>query len=138
MELWRYHRESFVRKASGVSEDDARRRLVQSETTLLWLANHLAGTQRHWILGRFAGGDGPPLPPSDTLAAALEACNETWRLVDAVIEQHDFDDLCARLVHGDAEPLNLRWVVIHLLEETARHAGHADIIREILDGSTGR
>jgi hypothetical protein len=55
-----------------------------------------------------------------------------------VIADHDFDDMCANTVHGDTDPLNLRWVVIHLLEETARHAGHADILRELIDGSTGR
>ena len=138
MALWRYHRQSFVRKASGVSDEEARRRFVPSGTTLLWLADHMAGTQRHWILNRFAGIDEPPLPPSDTISAALAACAESWRRIDEVIEAHDFDDLCSQPVHGDTERLNLRWVVVHLLEETARHAGHADIIRELLDGSTGR
>lgn len=138
MELWRYHRASFVRKASGLSEEDASRRLVQSETTLLWLANHIAGTQRNWILNRFAGRSEPPLAASNSISEALAACAETWRIIDGVIEQSDFGELCSRPVHGDSEPLNLRWVVVHLLEETARHAGHADIIREMLDGSTGR
>jgi hypothetical protein len=138
MELWRYHRASFVKKASGVSDEDARRRLVQSETSLLWLANHIAGTQRNWILNRFAGSSEPPLQESVTISEALAACEESWRAIDRVIEAHDFDEPCSRPVHGDSEPLNLRWVVVHLLEETARHAGHADIIRELLDGSTGR
>ena len=40
--------------------------------------------------------------------------------------------------HGRGPPVNLRWVLMHLLEETARHAGHADILRELIDGSTGR
>lgn len=66
MELWRYHRDSFVRKASGLSEEEASRRLVQSDTTLLCLVNHMAGTQRNWVLNRFAGGSEPPLPPSST------------------------------------------------------------------------
>ena len=138
MELWRYHRDSFIRKASGLSDEDASRRFVGSETTLLWLANHMAATQRNWILNRFAGGSAPPLPPCDSIEDALAACEENWRIIDTVIEQHDLDELCSRTVHGDSEPLNLRWVVVHLLEETARHAGHADIIRELVDGSTGR
>jgi len=46
-------------------------------------------------------------------------------------------DLCARPEPG-LDPVNLRWVLMHLLEETARHAGHADIIRELIDGDTGR
>ena len=46
------------------------------------------------------------------------------------------DELCRRPDPG--EPVSLRWVLMHLLEETARHAGHADILRELIDGSTGR
>ena len=138
MALWRYHRESFLRKVSGVADEDAQRRLLGSETTLLWLANHMAATQRNWIINRFAGGDASPLPDARALADAVAVCESTWRDIDEVIEQHSWDDLCARPVHGDTEPVNLRWVVVHLLEETARHAGHADIIRELLDGSTGR
>jgi uncharacterized damage-inducible protein DinB len=136
--LWRYHRESFVRKLRGVSEDDARRCFVGSETTLLWLANHMAGTQRHWIVNRFEGRARPTLPEAEALADAVAACEQVWREIDEVIEQHDWDELCAESVHGDTSPVNLRWVVVHLLEETARHAGHADIIRELIDGSTGR
>lgn len=84
------------------------------------------------------GGADPPLRDAPTIAAAIVACEETWRAIDAVIEQHSLDELCKRTVHGDSQPLNLRWVVAHLLEETARHAGHADILRELIDGSTGR
>jgi hypothetical protein len=109
MELWRYHRESLVRKASGLSDEDARRRLVGSETTLLWLANHVAASQRNWILNRFAGGSDPPLAPSETMEDAIAACRESWRVIDAVIDEHDLDDLCSQTVHGDSDPLNLRW-----------------------------
>lgn len=138
MALWRYHRESFVRKVSGVSDDDASRRLVGSDTTLLWLTNHLAGASRHWVENRFAGRAEPPLAPSPTIAGAVAACEDTWRAIDRTIDGSDLDDLAREAVHGDADPVNLRWIVAHLLEETARHAGHADILRELIDGSTGR
>jgi hypothetical protein len=53
-----------------------------------------------------------------------------------ILDASDLDELCRR---SDApEPVNLRWVLMHLLEETARHAGHADILRELIDGHTGR
>lgn len=53
-----------------------------------------------------------------------------------ILDASDLDELCRR---SDApEPVNLRWVLMHLLEETARHAGHADILRELIDGETGR
>ena len=98
----------------------------------------MAATQRRWIVNRFAGESEPPLPEAPSIADAIAACEETWRRVDEVIDENDFDEPCRRTVDGNAEPLNLRWVVVHLLEETARHAGHADILREQIDGSTGR
>jgi hypothetical protein len=60
-----------------------------------------------------------------------------WSEVDAVVEQAPtLDQECPTFDEGPV--VNLRWVLAHLLEETARHAGHADILREIVDGSTGR
>jgi hypothetical protein len=47
-------------------------------------------------------------------------------------------DLDVRAARDRGEPVNLRWILMHLLEETARHAGHADILRELIDGETGR
>ena len=56
--------------------------------------------------------------------------------VDAIVSSSSLDQPCKAT--GDDVPTNLRWVLMHLLEETAHHAGHADIIRELIDGSTGR
>jgi hypothetical protein len=139
MDLWRYHRESFLAKLSGITEEDASSSLVGSGTSLLWLADHMATTQLGWLAGRFLGE--PPRPDplvSATVAEAVAFCRESWATVDQIIDAHDFDELCAQPVHGDTDPVNLRWVVVHLLEETARHAGHADILRELIDGSIGR
>jgi hypothetical protein len=74
MRLWDYHRQSFLRKVTGVSDADATRRLVGSETTLLWLANHMATTQRGWILNAFAGGsESPPAPVPESMALSMPA-----------------------------------------------------------------
>ena len=135
--LWRYHRQSFVRKVA-VSEEDAKRRLLGSETTLLWLANHLCHAHRLWVDHRFAGGPEPGPGHEETIASAIEACERAWSRTDEIVAAHGLDELCAVTVPGDDQPVNLRWVVAHLLEETARHAGHADILREVIDGSTGR
>jgi hypothetical protein len=138
--LLQYHRESLVRKVTGIDDAAARRRFVDSDTTLLWLIKHAAGAEARWVLWSFAGdvdsmGD-DAVGPDDTLAAAIDEYRTTWVRVDAVVSAADLDDQC-RAVSGD-DVVNLRWVVTHLLEETARHAGHADILRELIDGQTGR
>jgi uncharacterized protein DUF664 len=73
---------------------------------------------------------------SGTLAAAIETYRDGWTRVEAILDATpSLDTPCAR---ADEAQANLRWVLMHLLEETARHAGHADIIRELIDGQTGR
>ena len=138
--LLQYQRDSFVRKMQAVSDADAHRSLVASGTTLLWLVKHMATAESLWVLRRFAGLDldvpGDTVQPEDTMAAAIGAYRDTWSRVDAVVAEASLDDRCRGL--DDESPANLRWVLAHLLEETARHAGHADILRELIDGSTGR
>jgi uncharacterized damage-inducible protein DinB len=138
--LLQYQRDSFVRKIDGVSEDAARHEFVPSGTTLLWLLKHMAAAEVTWVVRRFAGEDAGPLDETvgsnDTVAYAIEAYRSTWARVDAIVAAASFDDLCRAT--GDDVPTNLRWVVSHVLEETARHAGHADILRELVDGATGR
>lgn len=136
--LLQYQRESLVRKVAGLDEIAAHWSPVRSGTSMLWLVRHMAGAEVTWVLRRFAGQepvDGEPPPP--TLEAATAAYRRVWERVDAVaFAGASLDDLCRR---PDASPpVSLRWVLMHLLEETARHAGHADIIRELIDGSTGR
>ena len=136
--LFRYQRDSFVRKVSGVAPAEASTSPVESGTSLLWLANHMADAEVTWVLRRFAGRE-----PDPTLAApcgSLDEAVERYRLVgsavDDVVAGADLDDECPPF---DGEgTANLRWVLAHLLQETARHAGHADIIRELIDGTTGR
>ena len=139
--LLQYQRDSIVRKVSGVGEDAARRPLVASGTTLLWLVKHMARAEILWVRRRFAGED-VALPDDtvhddDRLPAAVETYRQTWTAVDAVVAgSPSLDESCRDV--GDEAPVNLRWVLMHLLEETARHAGHADILRELIDGQTGR
>jgi hypothetical protein len=76
------------------------------------------------------------LRPGDTLERVIADYVETWSVVDAIVAGADLEDVCHDT--GDESPVNLRWILMHMLEETARHAGHADILRELIDGSTGR
>ena len=137
---WQYQRDSLVRKVHGASEGDARRVLVGSGTTLLWLIQHACFGERLWVRIRFAGEDAPidgDVVPSASLAQAIATYEAEWALVDAIVDAHDLDDAMPDPAGGNL-PVTLRWIVVHLIEELARHAGHADILREQLDGETGR
>lgn len=140
MGLLQFQRESMVRKVDRVDEKAARISAVGSGTTLLWLVKHLAGAELMWVQGRFKGGapldlTDAEVEESDSLASAVDSYRHTWQRVDAIVAESSLDDLCR---DPDYTDVNLRWVLMHLLEETARHAGHADILRELIDGDTGR
>jgi len=139
--LLQYQRNSFVKKVDGVSEEAARQSPVASGTSLLWLTKHMARAESLWLLRRFAGHEAliedDQLGPEDTVQSAIAEYQQTWVRTDAVVAAaQGLDELCQNV--GDEAPVNLRWVLMHLLEETARHAGHADVLREIVDGETGR
>ena len=133
--LLQYCRDSFVRKLDGVDDATARRQLLPTPTTLLWLTQHLSYAEDIWVARRFAG-EASGHADADSLAGAIDVYRATCARTDAIVAASSFDEVCRDI---DVEPnVNLRWVVVHLIEETARHAGHADIIRELLDGATGR
>jgi Protein of unknown function (DUF664) len=141
LSLLQYQRESLVKKTSGVSEDAARGTPVPSGTSLLWLIKHLTNAESIWILQRFAGRtialDDQSVTPDDTVESAVAAYRDMWARTNAVVnEAEGLDEACRDV--GDEPQVNLRWVLMHLLEETARHAGHADILRELIDGEVGR
>jgi hypothetical protein len=113
---------------------------VPSGTSLLWLGKHLLYAEQIWLQVRFLGEGEPPsneLTTDDTVASVTAAYRDAWPVLDAIIEGHGFDESIDDPAGPGAE-IDLRWIVAHLLEEVARHAGHADILRELLDGETGR
>jgi hypothetical protein len=138
--LLQYQRDSIVRKVEGLTDEQARRSPVPSGTSLLWLVKHLSYAETVWLAIRF-GGQPIALPDNelrdtDTLDEAVAEYRRTWAESDEIVAAADLDDLCQTI---DREPKpDLRWVLAHLLEETARHAGHADLLRELIDGATGR
>jgi hypothetical protein len=133
--LLQYQRASFVRKVHGVDSDGATASPVASGTSLLWLANHMGDAEANWVLRRFAQRNDDPAPASD-MNGAVDRYRRITAAADDVIAAASLDDLCPAF--DDQPQVNLRWIVAHLLEETARHAGHADILRELVDGDTGR
>ncbi|MGH9016480.1 MAG: DinB family protein [Acidimicrobiales bacterium] len=136
-----YLRLAVCRKLEGLSEDQARRAMVPSGTSLLGLVKHLTDVETYWIQRRFAGlemtrrTDGFTVYPDDTLATVTGAYEDARRRTDEIVlDCGDPERPLALGTHG----LTLRWALAHVTEETARHAGHADIVRELLDGTTGR
>jgi len=138
-----YLRESVVLKLEGLDEASARRSMVPSGTSLLWLVKHLTGVEVAWfqyaLVGRPPSQRDPgQLSPADTVASVIGDYRVTVAASNAILDEHeDVESPCARGL-TTKEPLSLRWVLVHMVEETARHAGHADILREQIDGVTGR
>jgi uncharacterized damage-inducible protein DinB len=138
-----YLRDGVGRKLDGLTEEQARSVLVPSGTSLLGLAKHLTAVETYWIQRRFAGQEiarvdddnGFSLAPGDTIASVHLAYERAGRRTDEIVTAAgDPERTLAFTSHG----LTLRWALAHVTAETARHAGHADILRELLDGTTGR
>jgi uncharacterized damage-inducible protein DinB len=139
-----FQREAMLIKCEGLDEEQLRRVLVPTGTNLLGLVQHLTVAESFWFAHHVAGEldnhewDFNMDVPTDVSAervfadyrGAIAHSNEIVRRVA------DPEILTARPVHE--RPLPLRWVLAHTLTETTRHAGHADIIREQIDGTTGR
>lgn len=139
-----FARSCVVKKTTGLDDEQLRRRLVVSDTNLLGLVQHLTAAERYWF-GYTVGGDGsyaevdfdmlvaPDRTPEQVLADYRAAIADS----DAYITGAGGMDALTAQPIGDA-PRTLRWVMAHMTGETIRHAGHADILRELIDGVTGR
>lgn len=140
------YRETILLKVSGLSEEQLRRRLVSSATTLLGIVKHLGYVERSWFRMRLNGEDLPVpwteqdpdadfrIEPDETAESVVAFYREQIERSRAIVARAQLDDR----VKGKAkQPYTLRWILIHMIEETARHAGHADILREQTDGATG-
>jgi len=136
-----YLRDGVSLKLDGLGEDQVRRALVPSGTSLLGLVKHLTDVEVYWMQRRFAGldvtrrRDGFVVVSDDTIKGVRQGYDQAAiRTDDIVRAAGDPERPLALGTHG----LTLRWALAHVIEETARHAGHADILRELLDGATGR
>lgn len=134
-------RTGVLKKLAGLSDDEARRSTVGSGTNLAGLAQHLTFVESRWfeeiVAGRKADrGDRSMWVDSSVplriLRAEYRAACAASNEIIAAIGDADAPVTCNRKTR------NLRWVLLAVIEETARHAGHADIIREQIDGQTGR
>jgi uncharacterized damage-inducible protein DinB len=137
-----YLREAVAAKVAGVADDQARTPGVASGTSLLWLVKHLTATELNWFVWAYAGEDVPKwddeAPPTEAAAELLAAYRAAVDRCNVVIAAcTDLDRPGARSLR-ETPPPSMRWLLVHMIEETARHAGHADILREQIDGAVGR
>jgi len=146
-----FHRATLLSKLEGLDAEQLRTRSVPpSSLSLLGLLRHMSEVERSWFRRTLAGEDAPPLYCSDsdpdgdfdnvhtadpdealtTFRAEVEHC-------DRVAQSYpSLDAVGAQLRHGVSE-VSLRWIYVHMIEEYARHNGHADLLRERIDGRTG-
>jgi uncharacterized damage-inducible protein DinB len=139
-----FARSCVLKKADGLSDEQLRRVLVGSGTTILGLIQHLTAAEWSWfdydLLGREPEREwdiGMEVPAERSTEQVLADYRNAIQASDAAIRAvGDPAALMARPVDG--KRLSLRWLLAHATSETARHAGHADILRELIDGTTGR
>ena len=147
-----YHRATLLAKVAGLTDDQLRQRIPTSDLTLASLVKHLALVEDQWFQEVFSGRDQEPW------ASAPWAEDRDWEMHSALSDPGPelltlYRAACARsratlaastsldqlaaVPTRSGEVHNLRWILVHLIEETARHNGHADLLREAVDGATG-
>jgi len=140
------HRSMILWKLEGLTQEQATQRTVGSATTLLGIVKHLAWVERWWF-GDFIGGQSFDYPWSDedpdgdfrieadeTVASVGEMYASAVAAANEVIEAAESLDVTGTVRGGER---SLRWVLVHMIDETARHLGQMDIVRELVDETTG-
>ena len=140
-----YERDSLLWKLDGLDEEQLRQAHPPSNLTLLGLVKHLTDVERTWFHARFAGqvdmGAWDPerhwrIEPDETSAGLIAGYRSACAESDRIVREHALGDLAAGAPPHRAG-VTLGWILIHMVQETARHVGHADLIRERIDGATG-
>jgi uncharacterized damage-inducible protein DinB len=147
-----YHRATLAWKCEGLSDDQLRERSVPpSGLSLIGLVRHLTECERGWFRNVLLGEDLPGIYYTDEdpdgdfnnvdsadAATVLRTWEQECALArDAVAATADLDALSEKGDRRTGEPFSLRWILTHMIEEYARHNGHADLLRERIDGATG-
>jgi uncharacterized damage-inducible protein DinB len=140
------HRDVILWKLDGLDDEQLRRPMTPSGTNLLGLVKHLASVEYGWFCSTFGrpaeevpfDEDDPDadlrVEPDETTADILAYYARARAAADAVITELDPE---AEGTAWFGDTVTMRWVLIHMIEETARHAGHMDILRELIDGQAG-
>jgi len=147
-----HHRGILIWKCEDLTADQLRLRSVPPSTmSLLGLVRHMADVERGWFQQVFLGDDVPDLydrsadedadfndvdqaSPADAFSAFERECTVARQVV---AQAPSLDELSKQASERTGQPWSLRWIITHMIEEYARHNGHADLLRESLDGTTG-
>ena len=144
-----FHRGTLLWKLSGLTGADLVRRTVDPSTmSLIGLVRHLSEVEKYWFHRALAGHDSPPkywteehpdgdfdLVTPEQAEQDLEDFRAIVQLSDTLAAEHSLDTTFIRPRYN--EPYSVRWLYLHMIEEYARHNGHADLLRERVDGTTG-
>jgi Protein of unknown function (DUF664) len=148
-----YHRATFLSKITGLTHVQLNRTLPPSDLTLASLTKHLALVEDSWFQERFVGVEVEPWASApfdddgdwemhsakndspDDLSALYRSAIARSQATLAEVES--LDSLSAVNDRREGIPYSMRWILVHMIEETARHNGHADLIRQSIDGLLG-
>jgi uncharacterized damage-inducible protein DinB len=150
----RWHRDTLELKCSGLDAADLARHSVEPSTmSLLGLVRHMADVERGWFRRFMAGQDAPPhfssatdrdgdfdgaLPDPELVDQAWQVWRAEVAFADRFVAEAPDLDVTGKLLDRDRGAMSLRWVLVHMIEEYARHNGHADLLRERIDGKLGQ
>jgi hypothetical protein len=146
-----YHRATLLMKCDGLTAEQLRTHSVApSNLTLLGMLRHLVEVEIDWFQNVFGGAGIEPIyfgegrwnddfddlygaEPEEVLERYHAACEDSRR----VVREASLDDVSKKASERTGRYFSLRWIMLHMIEEYARHNGHADLLREAIDGSTG-
>lgn len=138
------HRDVVLWKLDGLDDEQLRRPMTPTGTNLLGLVKHLATVEYGWFCETFgyeteklwfdAATEDMAVSPEETTAGILAFYDRARTAADRAIDKTDLDTTGTS---WNGRTVSMRWVLVHMLEDVVRHAGHMDIVRELIDGATG-
>ncbi len=145
LEFLDLYRSVALRKLEGLTTEQATAVATPTGMTLLGIVQHLAWDERIWFGYHFLGQPTEPmeahpsfqLDPSATVESVVAGFHADCERSRQIVADAPSFDTVVRIPHDHFGPVDLRWVIVHMIEEVARHVGHMDILREQTDGSAG-
>jgi uncharacterized damage-inducible protein DinB len=144
-----FHRATIKWKLEGLSLEDAARPMTPTGTKLLGIVKHLAYVERWWFQDNFLGRDCEypwteddmdadfRIEPGETIESIFALYDAECEVSRGIVAEASLDDVAARPRGRTGGYPTLRWIMLHMIEEVARHNGQADVLRELIDGRTG-